>query len=100
MGFEIPVSRLAALAADEIKLRQAAPSLRPITANMIASIIDRFTGLPQLLDALQFIANQECENKGEYASCLDTGICVTEYCLPCYARASLLKHRSLCALYP
>src|ERR1017187_6566496 len=100
MGFEIPVSRLAALAGDEIKLRLAAPSLRPITANMIASIIDRFTGLPQLLDALQFIANQECENKGEYASCLDTGICVTEFCLPCYARAALLKHKSLCALYP
>lgn len=100
MGFELPVSRLAALAADEIKLRQAAPSLRHITANMIASIIDRFTGLPELLDALQFIGNQECENKGEYASCLDTGLCVTEYCLPCYARASLLKHKSLCALYP
>jgi hypothetical protein len=74
--------------------------LRAVPAYIIASIIDRFTGLPQLLDALQFIANQECENKGEYASCLDTGICVTEYCLPCYARASLLKHTSLCALYP
>lgn len=100
MGFELPVSRLAALAAEEIRREVTRPQLRAVPAYIIASIIDRFTGLPQLLDALQFIANQECENKGEYASCLDMGICVTEYCLPCYARASLLKHKSLCALYP
>ena len=37
---------------------------------------------------LQFMADQPCERfKGDSASCAETGVCVTEFCLPCYARA-------------
>jgi len=40
---------------------------------------------------LQFIADQPCERVGEFASCANMcpSLCVTEFCLPCFAKSAL-----------
>lgn len=42
---------------------------------------------------LEWIANQECRMEAEGSSddteCCETGACITEWCLSCYARAAL-----------
>lgn len=49
-------------------------------------------------EALQFVADQQCqtpieyEGGGGYTECSETDKCVTEYCLPCYAKAHLKQH--------
>lgn len=48
-----------------------------------------------LEEHLQFIADQPCELPSDYVSCKETSVCVTEYCLPCYARAALKKEVQL-----
>lgn len=54
-----------------------------------------------LYQALRFIADQHCQTpifyNDEYPSegiteCAETDKCVTEYCLPCYAKAHLKQH--------
>ena len=50
-------------------------------------------------EALQWIAQQSCTNKD--IDCAETSLCITEYCLPCYATSALGiagRCESLCAL--
>lgn len=57
-----------------------------------------------LYQALRFIADQPCQTPiyyhDEYPSegiteCAETDKCVTEFCLPCYARVHLEQHRRM-----
>jgi hypothetical protein len=47
----------------------------------------------KLAEAMQWIAQQPCQHDAEGASdalpCSETGACITEWCLPCYAVAAL-----------
>ena len=53
--------------------------------------------LKELRDALIFIAGQGCGNTGDYEECKDLPdrLCVTEYCIPCYAAAALQSDDAL-----
>jgi hypothetical protein len=50
------------------------------------------------LNTLEWIAQQPCTQDAEGASedcdCIETGACITEYCLPCYARNALRDIRA------
>lgn len=44
----------------------------------------------KLTENLRFISDQQCELSGEYKTCADIpGRCITEFCLPCYAKAAI-----------
>ena len=53
-------------------------------------------GLADYTEALQWIGQQPCRMDAPGASgncdCAETCACLTEYCLPCYARSVLKKH--------
>jgi len=46
----------------------------------------------QYREALEWIAQQPCANKSnvkKYTACTESDDCITEYCLPCYAKKAL-----------
>lgn len=43
----------------------------------------------KLRDALQWIAQQPHDKRYGSRRCTETDLCITEYCLPCYAKATL-----------
>ena len=53
-------------------------------------IRDTQAALAEAVGVLEFISFQPCENSKNavaFGSCLQSNDCLTEYCLPCYAKA-------------
>ena len=55
-----------------------------------AQLADTQAALAEAVGVLEFISFQPCENSKNavaFGSCLQSNDCLTEYCLPCYAKA-------------
>jgi len=79
------------------KLREMARAGKSLVTTYItenqdlrAQLTDTQAALAEAVGVLEFISFQPCENSKNavaFGSCLQSNDCLTEYCLPCYAKA-------------
>lgn len=76
------------------RLNAAAEYLRAEETSRLGSL--RPTEEKRLREALEWIGQQFCERSPAGSSwlCAESGDCITEWCLPCYARAALGVERA------
>lgn len=93
-GFEIASVVRKGFGAGIARVAGKTPETRA-NASLIAKAPDILARIIKLSDGLQWIANQGCQpetrhmNAGYSCKNHPSNLCITEYCLPCYAAAIL-----------